>query len=133
MTFLAIIVGTFLASFVTDISSRNFTIAGIVCTIIAFVGLGTSLCIEKTPASGSTKKIHPWFLLEVYKTTKKISLRPTLLLAVLGSAYFLFAGAFIQLNIIPFAVKQLQLSDIQGGYLFLLASQKKPVVILSDL
>jgi len=122
MTFLAIIIGTFLASFITDVTYRNYIVVGTVCSLIAIAGLAASLCIEETPPSGSQKKIHPWFLLEIYKTTKAIKQQPTLLIAVLGSAYFLFAGAFIQLNIIPFAIQSLHLTDVQGGYLFLLAA-----------
>ena len=48
----------------------------------------------------------------------EISLFP----AMCGSAFFLFVGAFVQLNIIPFAVQSLDLSDIQGGYLFFLTA-----------
>jgi len=122
MTFLAIIIGTFLASFVTDITDRNFIITGAVCTLVAIAGLLTSIAIEKTPAAGSTRKIHPWFILEIYRTTRAISRRPTLLVAAIGSAYFLFAGAFLQLNMIPFAIESLNLTDVQGGYLFLMAA-----------
>ncbi len=43
-------------------------------------------------------------------------------MAVLGSSFFLFLGAFVQLNIIPFAMESLHLTDIQGGYLFLLTA-----------
>lgn len=122
MTFLAIIIGTFLASFLTDMTGRNFVASGTVCALISLAGLATSICIEKTPPSGSKKKIHPWFLLEIYRTTKLIGTRPILLISMLGSAYFLFAGAFIQLNIIPYAMELLDLTDVQGGYLFLLTA-----------
>ncbi|SCA63604.1 Uncharacterized protein SCG7086_AX_00050 [Chlamydiales bacterium SCGC AG-110-P3] len=122
MTFLAIIIGTFLASFLTDITGRNFVMAGTVCALISLAGLAASICIGKTPASGSKKKIHPWFLLEIYRTTRLIATRPILLISMLGSAYFLFAGAFIQLNVIPFAMELLDLTDVQGGYLFLLTA-----------
>ena len=45
-----------------------------------------------------------------------------MLAAVFGSAYFLFLGAFVQLNMIPFAVQSLHLTDVQGGYLFLITA-----------
>jgi len=122
LTFLAIIIGTFLASFITDITSRNFIVAGVICAVISLVGLAASFCIEKTPPSGSKRKIHPWFLLEIYRTTCQVRERPILFVAMFGSAYFLFAGAFIQLNIIPFGMQMLGLTDVQGGYLFLLTA-----------
>ena len=42
-TFLAIIFGTFLASFLLDITNRHFIVAALFCTAIALAGLITSL------------------------------------------------------------------------------------------
>ena len=69
-TFLAIILGTFLASFLIQITGRNFIICVIFCTFIALVGLVTSFCIEPTPPSGSEKKFRWFFLREIYQTLK---------------------------------------------------------------
>lgn len=121
-TFLAIILGTFLASFFTEVTSRNFILCTIIVTFISLLGVITSFGIEHTPPSGA----HPRFNLQIFATLKH-SLQtarqePLLLAAILGSAFFLFVGAFIQLNVIPFAVHSLNLSDVQGGYLFLMTS-----------
>jgi acyl-[acyl-carrier-protein]-phospholipid O-acyltransferase/long-chain-fatty-acid--[acyl-carrier-protein] ligase len=121
-TFLAIILGTFLASFLIQVTGRNFIICSIFCTFIALVGLVTSFGIEPTPPAGSQKKFQFFFLREIYQTLKLATKEVSLLPAMCGSAYFLFVGAFTQLNIIPFAVQSLQLSDIQGGYLFFLTA-----------
>lgn len=121
-TFLAIILGTFLASFLIQITGRNFIIASIFCTFIALIGLVFSFCIEHTPPSGSERKIQFFFLREIYQTLKEARQYTSLLPAMLGGAYFLFVGSFAQLNIIPFAVQSLHLSDIQGGYLFFLTA-----------
>jgi acyl-[acyl-carrier-protein]-phospholipid O-acyltransferase/long-chain-fatty-acid--[acyl-carrier-protein] ligase len=121
-TFLAIILGTFLASFLIQITERNFIISAIFCTFIALVGLITSFGIEPTPPSGSEKKFQFFFLREIYQTLKLARQEVSLLPAMCGSAFFLFVGAFTQLNIIPFAVQSLNLSDIQGGYLFFLTA-----------
>jgi acyl-[acyl-carrier-protein]-phospholipid O-acyltransferase/long-chain-fatty-acid--[acyl-carrier-protein] ligase len=121
-TFLAIILGTFLASFLIQITGRNFIISSIFCTFLALVGVATSFCIEHTPPSGSVKKSQFFFLQEIYDTLKTARQEVSLLPAILGSAYFLFIGAFMQLNIIPFAIQALHLSDIQGGYLFFLTA-----------
>lgn len=119
-TFLAIILGTFFASFVLDVTNKNFIIATSLCTFFSLAGLITSLRIEYTPPSGSSQKFTALFFYEVYQTLSLAKKEPSLLLAIMGSAFFLFLGAFVQLNIIPFAVQSLHLTDIQGGYLFLL-------------
>lgn len=121
-TFCAIILGTFLASFLTQITGRNFIVSSIFCTFIAIIGLVTSFCIEVTPPSGSKQKFKLFFLGEIYNSLKIAKQHVSLLPAVLGSAYFLFIGAFTQLNIIPFAIQSLHLSDVQGGYLFFLTA-----------
>lgn len=121
-TFLAIILGNFLASFLTQITGRNFIISAIFCTFIALIGVVTSFCIEQTPPSGSSKKLQFFFLREIYQTLKTAHQEISLLPAIMGSAFFLFVGAFTQLNIIPFVVQSLHLSDIEGGYMFFLTA-----------
>ncbi len=121
-TYLAIIFGTFLASFLLDITGRNFTIASIFCIVVSFIGVITSFCIEYTQPSGSRKELNVHFISEIYKTLNKVKSEPSLLAAILGSAFFLFLAAYVQLNVIPFAVQSLNLTDVQGGYLFLLTA-----------
>ena len=55
-TFLAIILGTFCASFLLDVSGRDFIIAAIFCAGIALAGVVTSFCIEYTLPSSSSKR-----------------------------------------------------------------------------
>lgn len=121
-TFFAIILGTFLASFLAQVTGRNFIVCTIFCTFIALVGLVTSFCIEYTPPAGSEKKMQAFFLKDIYQSLKIASQEISLLPAVLGTSYFLFVGAFTQLNMIPFSVQALGLSDIEGGYLFFLTA-----------
>ncbi len=121
-TSLAIILGTFIASFLLEISDRNFIFAASCTTFLAFIAMVSSFCIEYTPPSGSCKCFNILFVKEIISTLKLISTYPSLLMAVFGSAFFMFLGAFTQLNMIPFAVEALHLSDTQGGYLFLLAA-----------
>ncbi|MGA8164945.1 MAG: MFS transporter [Waddliaceae bacterium] len=121
-TFLAIIIGTFCASFLLDMTSRNFLFASLFCGVLSLIGLLTSFCIEYTPPSGSHQRFNVLFLHEIYKTLKIAFRVPSLVAAMLGSSFFLFLGAFLQLNIIPYAVHSLKITDIQGGYLFLLTA-----------
>lgn len=121
-TYTAMIIGTFLASFLTDISNYDFMIASLLPILFSLTALIMAFKIEKTPASGSHKKISLLFVHEMVANLRTIRKEPFLLSAVLGSAFFLFAGSFIQLNVIPYAIYSLNLTDVQGGYMFLLTA-----------
>ena len=121
-TYSAIIVGTFLASFLTDISGHNFILASSATILFSLFGIYCSQKIPKTAPSGSEKEISPRFISELMINLKLIFKQPSLLTAVLGSAFFLFVGSYAQLNMIPFSLQTLGLSDVQGGYLFLLTA-----------
>ena len=121
-TYIAIIIGTFLASFLVDITNRNFLIASCFSLAFAFLGLFAALKIPRTAPAGSERKVSPKFLSELFRNIGLIYKEPSLLSAVLGSAFFLFIGSYIQLNMIPFALDALKLSDVDGGYLFLLCA-----------
>ncbi len=119
LTYLAIIFGTFLASLVADLTNRNFVLSSFVCFLIAILGLFSVLKIEKTIPQRSKKRFNPVFLYEIYQTLKLASKRKHLLPAIFGSGFFLFMGGYAQLNIIPYALQSLHLTEIGGGYLFL--------------
>lgn len=121
-SFLAIIIGTFLASFLTQMTNRNFVLCAFACTFFAFIGILTSFGIEYTQPAGSKRRWNPWFLWEVYETLKVASENRSLLTAIFASSYFLFVAAFFQLALIPYAMQMLYLSDVEGGYLFLLTA-----------
>lgn len=121
-TFLAIILGTFSASVMPDLIGRNFTIGAIFCVVIAIIGLLTSLCIEYTPPAESEKRFNASIFREIADTLHIAKQHPSLLVTIFGSSFFLFLGAYVQLNLIPFAVEFMHLSDNQGGYLFLLTA-----------
>lgn len=121
-TFLAIILGTFTASFILDITNRHFIVATLLSTFMAFIAMAASFFIEYTPPSGSSKRFSILFLSEIASTVKSASAHPSLLMAMFGSAFFLFLGAFAQMNMIPYALQSLHLTDVQGGYLFLLTA-----------
>lgn len=121
-SYVAIIVGTFLASFLADITNRRFVIALIFCALFSLIAIIASFRIQKTPPAGSKKKVTPWLVTEIIENIRIIRSEPSLLSAVLGSAFFLFVGSYVQLNMIPFAMKTLHLTDVQGGYMFLLTA-----------
>ena len=118
-TYLAIITGTFLASFITEITNRNFLLVSASCVLVSIAGLAMSIGITKTPPRGSKKRVNPFFIYEIYQNLVISRKVPHLFQCTIGSAYFLFIGGFVQLNIIPFAIQSLGLSETGGGYLFL--------------
>lgn len=118
-TYLGIIIGTFLASFSTQITGKNFTLCALLCVVIALMGFTASLFIPRTAPLKTNKKIKFFFLKEIYQTLRFCYKTPHLLIAVLSSMFFLYLGAFFQLNIIPFAMEALHLSEVGGGWLFL--------------
>jgi len=118
-TYLAIIIGTFLASFLTEVTGRRFILIALFCLAIAIAGFFSALAIKPTTAQASKKKINLLFLREIFLTLKYARTVPHLLPAIFGSSFFLLIGAFTQLNIIPFAIQSLNFSEIAGGYLFL--------------
>ena len=121
-TYLAIIIGTFLASFFTQITHKNFPLIGLLIVLIAVAGALTSLKIEKTKPQSAHKKISYRFIYVIYQTLKKARNFRYLLVTLIFGAYFLFIGAYTQLNMIPFALQSLGLSEVQGGYLFLMTA-----------
>lgn len=121
-TYLAIILGTFFASFITEISNRNFVLAVSFCVLIATIGTLCSLKIEKTKPQAKTKRFSHRFIAMIFRSLKKAKRRRYLFGVIVFGAYFLFMGAYTQLNIIPFTFQSLGLSEIYGGYLFLMTA-----------
>ncbi|NGX27076.1 MAG: Lysophospholipid transporter LplT [Chlamydiae bacterium] len=118
-TYLAIIFGTFLASFLTELTNRNYVLVGCFCLLISFVGFFSSFGIKHTESMGSQKKVDIFFVREILRTLSECKDQKHLLACIYGGAYFLFVGGFTQLNIIPFAISSLGLTEVAGGYLFL--------------
>lgn len=121
-TYLAIILGTFLASFLTEITNQNFVFLGSVCLLVSIVGWFVSQYIEKTAPQDENKRLSFRFISEIYKILKNAKKRRYLFATLIFGAYFLFMGSYTQLNIIPFALQSLHLSDVYGGYLFLMTA-----------
>jgi len=118
-TYIAIILGTFMASFLTQITGRNFILSLSVCMLAAIIGLIASVNIPKTRAVGAKINAKQAPFAQLIETLQMCRKTPKLLMVVIGSAFFLFIGAFLQLNLIPFAISSLGMSEVGGGYLFL--------------
>ena len=121
-TYLAIIFGSALAPLLVQLSSSSYRTAAFACIGISLAGLTASWRIEKTVPANRECQIPTRFLAEVKETLTELRQNGYLLLAIFGSAYFLFLGAFAQIDLIPFGIQVHGLNQEQSGYLFLVAA-----------
>jgi acyl-[acyl-carrier-protein]-phospholipid O-acyltransferase / long-chain-fatty-acid--[acyl-carrier-protein] ligase len=117
-TFLAIIAGTALAPLALDLTGGNYSLAQTVCIAASVAGLIATLGIRRTPPAGSTARIHAFFIRDIWRTLWSIRQDRYLVQAVLASAYFMMLGAYLQLNMIPYGIQHLGLTEQGSGYLF---------------
>ncbi|MCH9621502.1 MAG: Lysophospholipid transporter LplT [Chlamydiia bacterium] len=121
-TYLAILLGTFLASFLSEMTKRNFPLIVIFCILISVIAVVTSYMIEKTPVKDPDKKVNFFFLTQIFRSVKAAREYKHLNLALFSSAFFLYTASFTQLNLIPFGIESLGITDIQTGYVYLAAA-----------
>ncbi|MCH9611845.1 MAG: Lysophospholipid transporter LplT [Chlamydiia bacterium] len=121
-SYVSMVMGSFLASFLAQITNRNFPWVIAICLLFAVVGFVASMMLPYTRPMGSKKKLGGFFIKQVVDTMKLAKKVPNLTVCIYGNAFFLFFGAFLQLNIIPFAIEALGLTDVQGGYIFVMAA-----------
>lgn len=122
LTYIAIIVGSALGPWLGDVFRSQLAYAAMVCVGIAVAGTLASLGIEKTPAAGSRAKPSLFIVRDVWRTLRAIRGDRELMTAVIASAYFSLIGSYMQLNLIPFGMAHLGLTDTQAGYLFFFAA-----------
>jgi len=121
-SYLAIILGTAIASLLSEATRGDYAVASLFCLAIAACGFATSLGIEKTPVANPLGGLSFRFHGEMKKSLACIAGDRELLLAVIGSAYFMGLAAFTQMNLIPYGMQVLGLSQERSGYLFLMTA-----------
>jgi acyl-[acyl-carrier-protein]-phospholipid O-acyltransferase/long-chain-fatty-acid--[acyl-carrier-protein] ligase len=120
-TYLAIIMGTFIPSFLLlKVFDKNFLLLALSCLGVAAAGLWTSFRIEKTAAQHGKSRFSLFFLRDQFRTLFGLRSDRDLLLAVLGSAYFLYLASFAQQALMLYGsdAQYLNLGWIESGYLF---------------
>lgn len=121
-TYLGIIFGTTLSSSITWMTGSHYVLALQASVTFAFLGLILSFFLPKTPVANISKPLRFFFYVEIWESIKNMWTIPNLLAAAFANAYFLFLGAYLQLNIIPYTVSILGMTDVIGGYFFLVTS-----------
>ncbi|HOQ05860.1 MAG TPA: acyl-[ACP]--phospholipid O-acyltransferase [Anaerohalosphaeraceae bacterium] len=122
MTYLAIVLGSAAAPILILTTNRNYPLADAACILAAAVGVFTSLQIEKTPAGGQSVQASILFFKDIWRTLKAIRSETALLVAMAAAAYFLFLGAFAQINLIPYGLEICKASEELSALLFVVAS-----------
>ncbi|MBK5274877.1 MAG: acyl-[ACP]--phospholipid O-acyltransferase [Desulfuromonadales bacterium] len=120
-TYLAIILGTTLASALTQASQGRYWLAGLFCLVVALAGLWAASGMEATPRADAGRRVAI-FPAEILRTILSIRHDRNLMLAVIGQAYFMFVGAYVQLNLIGYGMQEMGLAEAHSGYLFLAAA-----------
>ncbi len=121
-TYLAVIAGTVMGGILSSYSGGNYTFASTFCFWISIAGCIASFLVKRTPAVATVMKASPIFIKEVYDTLKNCRKTPFLLTSIFGSTFFLFVAAFIQLNMVPYALESLNLTKEAGGNIFVAAA-----------
>lgn len=121
-TYLAIILGTGLAPFLSSVTNGRLSYASVYCVVFAGVGLAAALGVPPTPAAGAQSVASLFFVRDIWRTLRGVAKDGYLMLAVLASAYFLLIGAFVQMNIIPYGIQVLGYTQEASAYLFLFAA-----------
>jgi acyl-[acyl-carrier-protein]-phospholipid O-acyltransferase/long-chain-fatty-acid--[acyl-carrier-protein] ligase len=122
MTYLAIILGSALGPWLGEQAGGQYVWAAAVCVLIAVAGTATSFGIERTPPAGSCARPSLLMVGDVWRTLRSIRGDRELLMAVIASAYFSLIGSFLQLNLIPYGLEHLGLTETESGYLFFFAA-----------
>lgn len=119
-TFVAIVGGTALAPFLVQFAAGRHSVALLAGLVFAVAGLLLARTLPTTPvAAHRPLAVSP---LTYWRTLASLRHDGYLLLAIIGAAYFLFVGAFCQLNLLPYGMSRLGLTQEQSGYLFVAAA-----------
>src|SRR5260370_30257227 len=114
-TFVAIVLGSSIGTFLFSIWKNDPWKMGTVCLAIACLGLATSFRIKRVPAAGATAKFRWNPFSEVVTGTKHLLRDKPLWLAVLAFSYFWFIGALFQLDLIQFGKETLKIEESKIG------------------
>ncbi|MHC4255382.1 MAG: acyl-[ACP]--phospholipid O-acyltransferase, partial [Planctomycetota bacterium] len=122
LTYLAIVISAVFVPLLLMAANEIYTLAAMGCIVIAAVGWLTSTKIERTQPGGVKKGVSVLFIRDIFKTLWSIHRKTDLLLTVFASAYFLLIGAFLMINLFPYAIQHLDMNEVNALYLSLPAA-----------
>jgi acyl-[acyl-carrier-protein]-phospholipid O-acyltransferase/long-chain-fatty-acid--[acyl-carrier-protein] ligase len=116
-TFSAVIAGTILAGWLSDVFGKRQVYSGAILIALALAGLALSLRVERIPAADPRKKFRADFLGDFFSQMRLIRRDRILFLGVVGNAFLWFLGALLQLTIVFYGKDIFHLDDAQSGWL----------------
>lgn len=124
LTFMGVLIGTFVAGFVSDLNSNKNFIILILFVVIAVFGFIAAYFLKANESDTIEVKdnsLNPIkYIIENYKWSVKNS--PELNYIVLGLATFWLVGSLIQMNMLIYCPKILKLSNTQTGIIMALVA-----------
>ena len=116
-TFMAIILGTVAAAFLSQQFHGRQWLSGLILVALAVAGFFACLGITKVPAANPAKKFRPNFLAEIWKQVAATRNDRPLWLALLGNTYFNFLGMLLLLNLFFYGAETLHVTETHIGLL----------------
>jgi acyl-[acyl-carrier-protein]-phospholipid O-acyltransferase/long-chain-fatty-acid--[acyl-carrier-protein] ligase len=116
-TFMAIILGTVAAAFMSDYFRGHQAWSGAILVVLALAGLLASLTITRVRPADPARQFKVNFVGELFRQVRDMRKDRPLALAVAGNTYFNFLGALLLLNLFFFGADVLKLKEVQIGYL----------------
>lgn len=119
--YIGLLLGAFVASYMTILTNRNFSVLGLILVCISvFAGIA-SLFVQSSHRF-QAKKIDWNFFRTTFFYLKETLPIPHLFHVIVYGSYFLLACLFTQLNLIPLGYQELNITDAQTGYILLCTS-----------
>ena len=116
-TFMAIILGTVAAAFMSKEFHGRQWLSGCILIALAVIGFISCLGITKIPAADPHKKFNANFPAEIWRQLRATRGDRPLWLAFLGNAYFSFFGMLLLLNLFFYGSETLHVDETHIGYL----------------
>jgi acyl-[acyl-carrier-protein]-phospholipid O-acyltransferase/long-chain-fatty-acid--[acyl-carrier-protein] ligase len=116
-TFLAIILGTVVGATMAEKLHGREVYAGYVLVALSFIGLLTSLSIDKVPAASPDKKFQWNILGDLGDQIRFMRQDRPLFLAVIGNTYFWFLGSLLFSTIVVYGPDVLHVGQAKTSYL----------------
>jgi acyl-[acyl-carrier-protein]-phospholipid O-acyltransferase / long-chain-fatty-acid--[acyl-carrier-protein] ligase len=116
-TFVAIVVGTAAGGFLFDVWSDRVWLIGVITLVLAVIGTGTSLRIQRTAAAAPQQEMRWNPFGEIRDGLVRLWGDRVLWPTVVGLSYFWFLGALLQLVVILFGTHIMGLDDRWIGVL----------------
>lgn len=118
--YIAIVLGAGVVPVLSRFTDGRYHLASIFCIGLALLGWILARGIRTTEVSGTTQRWHLNPLTGVRETFRAIQDDTPLLSAIIGVAFFLLIGGFVQMNLIPYGVSYMGFEQVEDASLLFL-------------